>query len=320
MLYEHATILTVDSTRRIIHDGSILVRDDRIVDIGKAQALATKYADEPRYDLSNHIVMPGMVSTHMHCAQSILRGIAEDMDLVGWMCDRIWVAQGNMTGSEAYAAARMSIAEMLRGGTTCFIESLWAERYGFENLVQAVDESGIRGCLGKVVMDVNPDQPAFRTKMHHGLVEDGSSLENAVSMFDKHHGTSDGRVQVWFGARTPGGVTTALYQKMTKIANEKGIRITMHCLEEKQDRDVFSNMKKGPMEYCDEVGLLGDRTVLIHMVWPDDDDVRRLAETGTHIAHCPSSNLKLGSGFCPVPKYLAADVNVGIGCDGAPCR
>lgn len=320
MLYEHSTIITVDSSRRIIYDGSILVHDDRIVDIGKAEVLAAKHTHEPRYDLSNHIVMPGMVSTHMHCVQSILRGIAEDRDLVSWMCDRIWVAQGNITGPEAYAAARMSIAEMLRGGTTCFIESLWAERYGFENLVRAVDESGIRGCLGKVVMDVNPDQPPFRTKMHHGLIEDGTSLDRAVSMYDQWHGTSNGRVQVWFGARTPGGVTAALYQKMTKIANEKGIHITMHCLEEKGDRDVFTGMQKGPMEYCDEVGILGEKTVMIHMVWPDDDDIHRLAKTGTHIAHCPSSNLKLGSGFCPVPKYLAADVNVGIGCDGAPCR
>jgi cytosine/adenosine deaminase-related metal-dependent hydrolase len=320
MLYEHGIIITVDKTRRIIYDGAILVRDDKIADIGKTMVLSEKYPDESRYDLSQHIVMPGMVSTHMHCVQSILRGIAEDRDLVSWMCDRIWVAQGNITGPEAYAAARMSIAEMLKGGTTCFIESLWAERYGFENLVRAVDESGIRGCLGKVIMDVNPDQPAFRTRMHHGLVEDGSSLDNAVSMFDRWHGTSDGRVQVWFGARTPGGVTSGLYKKMTKIAQEKGIRITMHCLEEKEDRDTFTEMKKEPMEYCQEMGILGPGTVLIHMVWPSDDDISRLSKTGTHIAHCPSSNLKLGSGFAPIPKYLEAGVNVGIGCDGAPCR
>lgn len=319
MLYEHGTIITVDSTRRIIYDGAILVQGDKIADIGKTAALAAKYPHEFKYDLSQHIVMPGMVSTHMHCVQSILRGIAEDQDLISWMCDRIWVAQGNIEGPEAYAAARMSIAEMLKGGTTCFIESLWAERYGFENLVKAVDESGIRGCLGKVVMDVNPDQPEFRTKMHHGLVEDGSSLTNAVAMFDRYNGTSDGRVQVWFGARTPGGVTSALYQKMTAVAREKGIRITMHCIEEKEDREVFDEMKKEPMEYCEEMGVLGNGTVLIHMVWPSDDDISRLARTGTHIAHCPSSNLKLGSGFAPIPKYLDAGVNVGIGCDGAPC-
>lgn len=320
MLYEHATVITVDASRRILEDGAILVKDDRIADIGKSQDLVRRYPNEPRYDLSNHVVMPGMVSTHMHCVQSILRGIAEDCDLVSWMCDRIWVAQGNITGSEAYAAARMSIAEMLKGGTTCFVESLWAERYGFENLVQAVAESGIRGCLGKVVMDVNPDQPAFRTKMHRGLVEDSSSLTNAVKMHETWNGTSGGRVQVWFGARTPGGVTTDLYRKMTHVAKERNIRITMHCLEEKEDRDVFPQFGMGPMEYCQDVGILGDQTVLIHMVWPEGDDFDRLASTGTHIAHCPSSNLKLGSGFSPVPQYLDAGINVGIGCDGAPCR
>lgn len=320
MLYTHATIVTVDTNRRILEDGAILVNNDKIADIGKSQVLEEQYPEEPKYDLSNHIVMPGMISTHMHCVQSILRGIAEDCDLVSWMCDRIWVAQGNITGPEAYAAARMSIAEMLKGGTTCFIESLWAERYGFENLVQAVAESGIRGCLGKVVMDVNPDQPEFRTRMHQGLVEDGTSLTKAVRMHEKWNNTSDGRVQVWFGARTPGGVTTELYRKMSSIAEEKKIRITMHCLEEKEDRDTFTQFNKGPMEYCEDVGILSNRTVLIHMVWPEGDDFDRLASTGAHIAHCPSSNLKLGSGFAPVPKYLQSGINVGIGCDGAPCR
>ncbi|EXJ86301.1 hypothetical protein A1O3_03252 [Capronia epimyces CBS 606.96] len=320
MLYTHATIITVDQTRRVISDGALLVHDDKIVDVGKTTELTTKYPEEAQYDLSNHIVMPGMVSTHMHCVQSILRGIAEDRDLISWMCDRIWVAQGNITPPEAYAAARLSMAEMLKGGTTCFIESLWAERYGFDGLVKAVDESGIRGCLGKVVMDRRADQPEFRNRMHHGLVEDRQSLANAVQMHDKWHGSSDGRVQVWFGARTPGGVTTELLTEMSSIAREKGIRITMHCLEEKADRDVFDqDFKKGPMQYCEEIGLLGDRTVLIHMVWLEDDDIHRLATTRTHIAHCPSSNMKLGSGFCPVPKLLDNNVNVGIGCDGAPC-
>lgn len=100
MLYEHGTIITVDKTRRIIYDGTILVQGDKIVEIGKATALAKQYPLEPKYDLSQHIVMPGMISTHMHCVQSILRGIAEDRDLVSWMCDRIWVAQGNILGPE----------------------------------------------------------------------------------------------------------------------------------------------------------------------------------------------------------------------------
>jgi cytosine/adenosine deaminase-related metal-dependent hydrolase len=209
---------------------------------------------------------------------------------------------------------------MLLGGTTTFLESLWAERYGFSNLVNAVTESGIRGCLGKVVMDVNPEQPAFRNRMHKGLVEGAETLPNAIKMWEKYDGVADGRVQVWFGARTPGGVSTPFLEKMCKEANERGIHITMHCLEEEMDQDVFKAFRKSPMEYCDSIGLLGERTVLIHMCWVRGSDISLLSKTGTHIAHCPASNMKLASGFCPVPELLEEGVNVGIGCDGAPCN
>tara|TARA_R110002060_G_scaffold4615_2_gene7215 strand:+ start:263 stop:1408 length:1146 start_codon:yes stop_codon:yes gene_type:complete len=236
------------------------------------------------------------------------------------MCDRIWVMQGNVLPEEAYAGARLSVAEMLLGGTTTFLESLWAERYGFDQLVKAVEESGIRGCLGKVVMDVNPDQPAFRNRMHKGLVEGSESLENAIKMWERFDGAADGRVNVWFGARTPGGVSTPFLTKMCAEAKARNIHITMHCLEEEMDREVFAQFNKSPMEYCDSIGLLSDRTVLIHMCWVEGEDIGRLSRTGTHIAHCPASNMKLGSGFCPVPQLLMEGVNVGIGCDGAPCN
>ncbi|CZR63597.1 probable atrazine chlorohydrolase/guanine deaminase [Phialocephala subalpina] len=320
MLYIHATIITVDPGRRIIENGAILVVEDTIKDIGLSTDLLAKYPSSATYDLENHIVIPGLISTHMHVVQSIFRGTADDVDLVSWMCDRIWVMQGNILPEEAYAAARLSIAEMLLGGTTTFLESLWAERYGFDKLVKAVEESGIRGCLGKVVMDVNPDQPAFRTKMHSGLVEGRETLKAAIQMWEKYDGVANDRVKVWFGARTPGGVTTEFLREMCKEAKERNIHITMHCLEERPDREVFESFKMSPMEYCDSIGLLSDRAVLIHMCWVEEREMELLRQTGTHIAHCPASNLKLGSGFCPVPKLLKAGVNVGIGCDGAPCN
>jgi cytosine/adenosine deaminase-related metal-dependent hydrolase len=320
MLYVHATIVTVNTNREILEDGAILVENDIIKDIGLSKDLLVKYPTAPKYDLENHIVIPGLISTHMHVVQSILRGTADDCDLVSWMCDRIWVMQGNILPDEALTGARLSIAEMLLGGTTTFLESLWAERYGFDKLVQAVTESGIRGCLGKVVMDVNPDQPAFRTRMHKGMVEGAESLDNAIEMWKEYDNVADGRVKVWFGARTPGGVTTDLLRRMCKEAKERGIHITMHCLEEKADHEVFKAFGMSPMEYCDSIGLLSERTVLIHMCWVEEEDMLRLQQTGTHIAHCPASNLKLASGFCPVPRLLETGVNVGLGCDGAPCN
>ncbi|TVY30820.1 Uncharacterized protein LHYA1_G000353 [Lachnellula hyalina] len=320
ILYTHAIIITVNEKREIYQDGSILVTENIIKDIGVSSKLLAKYPNVQVHDLSNHIIIPGLISTHMHCVQSLFRGTADDCDLITWMCDRIWVMQGNILPEEAYAGARLSIAEMLLGGTTTFLESLWAERYGFDQLVKAVEESGIRGCLGKVVMDVNPNQPAFRNKMHKGLVEGGESLESAIKMWEQFDGAAEGRVKVWFGARTPGGVSTAFLTRVCAEAKARDIHITMHCLEEEMDHEVFREFDMTPMEYCDSIGLLSKNTVLIHMCWVGGDDISRLKRTETNIAHCPASNMKLASGFCPVPQLLKEGVNVGIGCDGAPCN
>ncbi|TVY54012.1 Uncharacterized protein LSUE1_G010266 [Lachnellula suecica] len=107
---------------------------------------------------------------------------------------------------------------------------------------------------------------------------------------------------------------------MCAEAKERGIHITMHCLEEEMDQAVFEEFKMSPMEYCSSIGLLSPATVLIHMCWVTSPDMKLLQQTGTHIAHCPASNMKLGSGFCPVPELLKEGVNVGLGCDGAPCN
>jgi cytosine/adenosine deaminase-related metal-dependent hydrolase len=195
---------------------------------------------------------------------------------------------------------------MLKTGTTCFLESMvrilgfafrnrlirgiqFADRYGFSGLCHAVTESGIRGCLGKIVMDTGKYAGDGAWAMHPGLIEDReTSLLGALKMHDEWDGKADGRIKVWFGARTPGGVSNALYKEMTGLSKEKNIPITMHCAEVKADREFFAALDPPhtPMSYCESVGLLGPSTVLVHMVHLDDSDIKALAETGTHVVSC----------------------------------
>ncbi|KAF2770129.1 atrazine chlorohydrolase/guanine deaminase [Teratosphaeria nubilosa] len=321
MLYTKATIITVNATRDIITDGALLTSNDKIADIGKTADLTSRYPDEEITELEGRIIIPGLINTHMHTAQTLLRGTADDLELVSWLCERIWPLQGNFTAEDGEAAARLSIAEMLKSGTTTFLESMFADRYGFDGLCRAVAESGIRGCLGKIVMDVGAYASDPKWAMHAGLVEDReTSLGGAVRMFEKWDGEADGRIRVWFGARTPGGVSEALYKEMAAISREKKIPITMHCAEAPADRTFFASRGHTPTSYCSSVGLLGPQTVLVHMVHLDSRDIATLAETGTHVVHCPSSNTKLASGICKVPQLLSAGVNVTLGTDGAPCN
>jgi cytosine/adenosine deaminase-related metal-dependent hydrolase len=151
MLYTNATIITVDTSRRMINDGALRVVGDTIADIGKTAVLKERYADDEEVDLTGRIIIPGLISTHMHTAQTLLRGTADDLELVSWLCERIWVLQGNFTDADGYAAARLIIGEMLKSGTTCFLESMVSlnyllVRHGVEICSLPID-TGLMGSL-----------------------------------------------------------------------------------------------------------------------------------------------------------------------------
>jgi cytosine/adenosine deaminase-related metal-dependent hydrolase len=147
-LYTHCTIITVNSSREIILDGALLVSGSRIAAVGKANSLTDRLRPGTKIvDLEGKIMIPGLINTHSHLAQSLLRGLAEDLPLHSWLCDAIWPLEASYAANDGYVAARLTIAEMLKSGTTCFLESMLTFRSGFENVVRAVGESGIRACL-----------------------------------------------------------------------------------------------------------------------------------------------------------------------------
>jgi len=220
MIYEHGTLITVDPQRRIIADGAMAVEGNRFVAIDKTQALRERFPAEPRTDLRGKVVTPGLVNTHVHLAQAMIRGCADDMELLDWLGKRVWVLQGNYTEEDGRASAELCILEMLKSGTTAFVESMLAERYGFDGIAEAVLRSGIRAALAKIVMDM----ATYATKdswMHPGMIEDReTSLKNTLAMYDKWNGAGNGRLAVWFGPRTPGGVTPELYREISALARE----------------------------------------------------------------------------------------------------
>jgi len=147
-LYTHGTIITVNSSRDIILDGALLVTGSRIAAVGKTTILSREISADTRIvNLQGKIIIPGLINTHSHLAQSLLRGLAEDLPLHSWLCDAIWPLEASYAADDGYVAARLTVAEMLKSGTTCFLESMLTFRSGFENVVRVVGESGIRACL-----------------------------------------------------------------------------------------------------------------------------------------------------------------------------
>lgn len=319
MLFTNATIITMNPTRDIITSGAIAIKDNRIAAIGKTDALLPQFGDEQVIDVKGKLILPGLIDTHVHLAQALIRGCADDMALIQWLCERVWVLQGNFTHDDGYVSARLCIAEMLKSGTTTFLESMLAHRYGFDGIARAVDESGIRACLAGIVMDIGT-YATQSSSMHPGMVESrATSLFGVLDMHSKWHGAANDRVHVWFGPRTPGGVSSELYREMSDYAHQRDMGITIHLAEVEADK-IFLDEKYGlsPVYYAESVGLLGPKTVLVHMVWLTQADIDKLAETRTSVSHNPSSNSKLASGVCKVPQMLVSGVNVALGCDGGP--
>ncbi len=319
MLFTNATIITMNPTRAIITGGAIAIKDNRIAAVGKTDSLLRQYSGDQVIDVKGKLIIPGLIDTHVHLAQALIRGCADDMALIQWLCERVWVLQGNFTHDDGYVSARLCIAEMLKSGTTTFLESMLAHRYGFDGIARAVDESGIRACLAGIVMDIGT-YATQSSSMHPGMVESReTSLFGVLDMHSKWHGAANDRVHVWFGPRTPGGVSSELYREMSDYAHQRDMGITMHLAEVEADK-IFLNEKYGisPVYYAESVGLLGPKTVLVHMVWLARADIDKLAETRTSVSHNPSSNSKLASGVCKVPQMLASGVNVALGCDGGP--
>lgn len=319
MIFNNATIITINPRREIITNGALVVDGQKIAAVGKSRDICDRYTGQQVIDCNGNVIMPGLIDTHVHTAQAMLRGCADDLTLLDWLGKRVWVLQGNYTEEDGRTSAQLCTLEMIKSGTTAFIECMLAERYGFDGVAEVIQQSGMRAAIGKIIMD-QPSYGKVKSFMHPGMVEDGeTSLNNTLAAFDKWNGAADGRIQVWFGPRTPGGVTPAIYDEVSRLARERNMGITIHNSEVKEDQAFAKGQGfRSAVEFIHEHGLLGSRTVLAHCVWTDEEDWELLAKTGTHVAHNPASNTKLSSGIAPVSGMLASGVNVALGCDGGP--
>lgn len=320
LIIRGGTLVTMDPARRVLQDVEIAVEDGIITSVGKAGDYNESKASEV-IQAKGKLILPGLIDTHVHLAQALIRGTADDLSLVDWLQRRIWPLQGSYTESDGLLSAQLCVLEMLKSGTTTFLESGLHRRYGNEAIAAMVEKSGIRGILSKMIMD-SGGYGGRSGIMHPGMVEDKDAcISEAVDLFRRWNGRSRGRIGVWLAARSLGGVSPSLYREIGRLAGELGTGITMHLNEVPEDsRFSMANYGMRPVHFVKSVGLLDQRTVFAHMVWATDEEISTLGTARSNVAHCPASNSKLASGTARVPELIASGVNVGLGCDGAPCN
>ncbi len=307
------SVITVDKQRRVIKDGAIAVAGNKIVDVGKTREIKKKYKADVKLDASGKVAMPGLIDCHVHATEAILRGIEDGWALLDWLDKRLWPMMGVIDEEIAALSAQFCILEMLKSGTTCYLNTMVLPQYNIDNLAGVVEKTGIRAGLATLIDHESTLRPA-------DLVPPEKLIRNGIAVAKKWRKKRD-NIRIWFEAGIVEVCEPELYRQVTEAARRNKICMHQHWGEVRDDikliRDKYG---MSPMEFAKDVGLVGPDVVLNHAVWFDDSDLKILAETGTNISHCPSSNMKLASGFARVPEMLERGVNVGLGCDESPCN
>jgi 5-methylthioadenosine/S-adenosylhomocysteine deaminase len=296
-------IVPVDAKQSVLEHYSLVIDEGQILALLPQDKAKTKYTATTTQTFDQHCIMPGLINNHTHAAMSLLRGLADDLPLMTWLNDHIWPAEKQwVSDTFVEAGSELAIAEMIRGGTTCF-----NDMYFFpEATARVVDQCGIRASLGMTVIDF---PSAWAANIEEYLYK-GQQLHDHT----RHHS----RITTHYAAHAPYTVPDHALERIIMNAEELDIPISMHIHETAGEiAQSVEQIGVRPLERLKNLGLLSPRLIAVHMTQLNEQEIRWCADAGVHIAHCPESNLKLASGFCPIAELDQLGINITLGTDGA---
>src|ERR1051325_2376431 len=307
ILIKGGTILSLNA-REEVHQGDLFIQD------GRTSRLAeTGMTADVVIDATGCAVLPGFVQTHIHLCQTLFRGAADDLSLLDWLKKRIWPMEAAHSAKSIQAAARLGIAELVKGGTTCALTMETVNHT--EEVFRVVEAMGFRATVGKCMMDRGDDVPGA---LHERTAD---SIAASLELLERWHCAAEGRIRYCFAPRFALSCTNELLRSVGELARKHHVMVHTHASENKSECEVVerdSGLRN--VAYLDSLGLTGSHAVFAHCVHLDENEIEILSRTQTNVAHCPSSNLKLGSGIAPVTTLLERGVPVSLGADGAACN
>lgn len=289
-------LVTQNESRQVLEGCDLLIRGDEIVDIGQGLEAKVNKKEEV-IDCSDKVVLPGLINTHTHVPMNLLRGISDNKQLQDWL-EEIMPIESKLEDKDIYYGSLLAITEMLKSGTTCFNDMYFSEK----KVAEACEEAGMRAVLSRALVDVEGEEEGQR------MLEES---ENFLKKYRDHELITPavGPHSIYLCSKD--------YLKQAKQqADRFSASIHIHLSETKQENeDCEEKRGQSPTEYLNELGLLTDKTIGAHGVWLSEKDRKIIQDKGTGIAHCPCSNMKLGSGRAPLPAMK--NINVGLATDGA---
>ncbi|NPB09864.1 MAG: amidohydrolase [Thermodesulfobacteria bacterium] len=296
-----AKVIMVSWDKEPLFHKALLVEDGKVAALGEREVLVSQHPEAEVFDFPEGLILPGLANTHTHASMTIFRGLADDLPLMTWLEKYIFPVEKHLRREWVYWGAKLAIAEMLRSGVTVF-----ADMYLFEpEVIRAVEEAGIRAALGEGLFDF--PSPGY------GPLEKGLALtEELLRQYEGHP-----RINILVCPHATYTCSPETLKKAKEIADRFGALVHIHLSETKEEVSLIkARYGRRPPAHLDELGLLDDRLLVAHAVQLVDEEIELFARKGVRVAHCPESNLKLGSGVAPVVALLEAGVTTAIGTDG----
>lgn len=309
LFIKNAYLITMNEAREVYEQGSILIEEDQIIAVGHVDE-GLIAAEATIYDAEGKIVMPGFVNTHVHLSQQLGRGIADDVELLTWLRERIWPYESCFDYEDSLVSSTACCVEMIKSGVTSFLESGGQH---VEAMVEAVSQTGIRAALAKSVMDEGEGLPEPWQKTTD------EELVKQVELFEKYHQSAEGRIHIWFGLRTIFNCSDELLVRTKALADHYQTGIHMHVAEIAGEVDyVKAKQGVGTVEHLHRLGVLGPNLLAVHTVWLTQREIDLFRLYDVKVSHNPGAAMKVVLGFASVPEMLSKGIPVSIGTDGAP--
>jgi 5-methylthioadenosine/S-adenosylhomocysteine deaminase len=295
-------LIPVEPEGVVLERHAVAILADKILAIGPFLELHARYAPVELIQLPEHALMPGLVNSHTHAAMSLMRGLADDLPLMRWLSEHVWPAEAKHISRDFVRdGARLAIAEQLRGGVTTM-----QDMYFFSEVVaQTAAEMGMRAVVGAIVLEF-PSAYAANADAYFGL---GLAL---IAQYRNHP-----LISVSLAPHAPYTVGDKSFARIAQLSADLDVRVHCHIHETAGEvSESVAQFGVRPLARLGKLGLLNSRLSAVHMTQLDETEIQHLSETGVSVLHCPESNLKLASGFCPVQALITAGVNVALGTDG----
>ncbi len=306
-------IVTVDKNDLILSNTAVEIIDNRITSFIQPEKINRQSYEGKIYDYPDLTLIPGFVQTHVHLCQTLFRGLADDLQLLDWLQKKIFPFENAHDKNSLKISIKLGINELLLGGTTTLLDmgTLRHQEVVFEEMIS----SGIRGYSGKCLIDENELFPSFKSSTEN-------ELKYINELANEFHNAEDGRIRYGFAPRFVLSCSEELLKETKSMMNDfPGSVYHTHSSENKNEiAEVRKKYSKENIEYFDSIDVLDDHTVLAHCIHLNENEKQILKNRNVKVAHCPSANLKLGSGIANIPDYIERGISVSIGADGPPCN